>query len=130
MNTTPNQPRLTNTERLSLPRLGTNPRTPITRTEFAAIIGLSAVSAGGILNSLVDKGYAARTPAKRNTRFWRIRNTDAQTVVICPSATVDDLIASLQAKAARADELERVLHSILNILADTGITSFSTENQQ
>lgn len=114
-------PKLSTTERLALPRLGSNPITAITRNAFAEILQVCPRTASAILHSLVAKGFAARTPQRHNTRFWRTRNADSGTVTICPGTTLDDSIATLQARAARADTLEEALSAILNILADHGI---------
>ena len=113
--------RLTTTERLALPRLGSNPDTALTRGAFAEILQVSPKTAGSILNSLVQKGFAARTPQNRSTRFWRTRNADSGAITICPGSTLDDSIATLQARAARADTLEEALSAVLNILIDHGI---------
>jgi len=121
---------LTTTERLALQRLARAPESAVTRTSFATIIGLSPPTAGGILNRLVEKGYAARTPAKKNTRFWKLR--DYQDDLSGPEHTstriLDDSIATLQAQAARAQILEEVLHDILNLLAEAGIQCPHLEN--
>ena len=119
--TTPTPAKLTTSERLALPRLGSNPDTAITRNAFAAILQVSPKTAGGILNSLVQKKYVACTSATRNTHFWRTHNADSGIVTICPGTTLDDSIATLQARAARADTLEQALSQILNILADHDI---------
>lgn len=113
--------KLTTPERLALPRLGSNPESATTTAAFATILGISLSSTRGILASLVQKGYAARTPQRRNIKYWRVRNADSGTVTICPGTTLDDSIANLQARAARADTLEKALSEILNILADHGI---------
>jgi len=121
---------LTTTERLALQRLARNEDTAVTRTSFANIIDLTPATAGGILNRLVDKGYAARTPQKYKTRFWKIR--DYQDDLSGPEHTstriLDDSIATLQAQAARAQILEEVLHDILNLLAEAGIQCPHLEN--
>ncbi len=111
---------LTTQERLALSRLGSNPKTATTRKEFAEILDISPPTASGLLSALVDKGYAARTPAMRKTRFWRIHNAGTNSARIQEGATIDSLIANLQARAARADVLEKAVHKILNILVELG----------
>lgn len=113
---------LTTNERLILKRLGTNPDTALTRREAAEIIGVSLPTISGLLRSLTDKGYLAKTPNKRNTRFWKIKSAENGVVEIhSPTNTLDEAVANLQAKAAKADRLERILHTIANLLADEGI---------
>ena len=113
--------KLTNTERLSLIRLTRDRSCGVTRTAFADTIGLSVASATCILNSLVIKGYADCTRAKRNTRFWKIRDyldDLPDTKPILPVRNRDDLTTDLQ---ARVEILEEALHKVWNILSEVGV---------
>ena len=112
---------LTTSERLLLPRITVDPTQGITTKALSGIVNLSVSRTRGILRSLADKGYCGYSANTRSRRYWRIKEPNNGPVVICSSRSIDDSLAALQSRAARADELERLLHTITNLLLNAGI---------
>ena len=122
--------KITTPERLLLPRLATNPEAGITIKSLSAIIHLTPQRTGGILKSLVDKGFVGHSENKWGRKYWRLKEIPNGVTKIQSGPALDDAIATLQAQAARVRELEELIHGILNLLANSGFYCPQLEKEE